>query len=156
MMFSLTPTVPHSRLSSLDWMSTRVRAAVPVFEPLSEPLMRITAGLKAARDRGNAVVDGLGMLVNQGVVGVQYWTGINPDPAVMRRALEAEAREALQRESDEAIYARRNAAVEQERRIKESELNTEIAVQEKQRKIRPGSRRPCRAAPAVLAGMKCR
>ena len=36
-------------------------------------------------------------------------------------------------EADEAIYARRNAAVEQERRIKESELNTEIAVEEKQR-----------------------
>jgi regulator of protease activity HflC (stomatin/prohibitin superfamily) len=54
----------------------------------------------------------------------------------MSKALEAEAREALQRRSDEAIYARRNAAVEQERRIKESELNTEIAVEEKQRQIR--------------------
>src|SRR5258708_1047479 len=53
----------------------------------------------------------------------------------MSKALEAEAREALQRRSDEAIYARRNAAVEQERRIKESELNTEIAVEEKQRQI---------------------
>ena len=60
---------------------------------------------------------------------------IKPTPEI-GRALEAEAREALQRESDEAIYARRNAAVEQERRIKESELNTEIAVQEKQREIR--------------------
>jgi hypothetical protein len=60
---------------------------------------------------------------------------LKPTPE-MGRALEAEAREALQRESDEAIYARRNAAVEQERRIKESELNTEIAVQEKQRQIR--------------------
>jgi hypothetical protein len=38
--------------------------------------------------------------------------------------------------SDEAIYARRNAAVEQERRIKESELETEVAVQLKQRQIR--------------------
>lgn len=61
--------------------------------------------------------------------------GVRPTPD-MARALEAEAREGLQRESDEAIYARRNAAVEQERRIKESELNTEIAVQEKQRQIR--------------------
>jgi SPFH domain/Band 7 family protein len=60
---------------------------------------------------------------------------IKPTPEI-GRALEAAAREALQRESDEAIYARRNAAVEQERRIKESELNTEIAVQEKQREIR--------------------
>ena len=52
------------------------------------------------------------------------------------RALEADARENLQRRADEAIYARRNASVEQERRIKESELQTEIAVQEKQRQIR--------------------
>jgi hypothetical protein len=54
----------------------------------------------------------------------------------MAKALEAEAREALQRAADEAIYARRNAAVEQERRIKESELQTEIAVEEKRREIR--------------------
>jgi hypothetical protein len=60
---------------------------------------------------------------------------LRPTPEIAR-ALEAEAREALQRESDEAIYARRNAAVEQERRIRESELNTEIAVQDKQRQIR--------------------
>jgi hypothetical protein len=60
---------------------------------------------------------------------------IRPTPE-MAKALEAEAREALQRRSDEAIYARRNNAVEQERRIKESELNTEIAVEEKRRQIR--------------------
>ena len=54
----------------------------------------------------------------------------------MARALEAEAREELQRQADEAIYARRNAAVEQERTIKESELNTEIAVEAKKREIR--------------------
>jgi regulator of protease activity HflC (stomatin/prohibitin superfamily) len=60
---------------------------------------------------------------------------IQPTPETAR-ALEADAREALQRRADEAIYARRNAAVEQERLIKESELNTEIAVEEKKRQIR--------------------
>jgi regulator of protease activity HflC (stomatin/prohibitin superfamily) len=60
---------------------------------------------------------------------------ITPTPETSR-ALEAEAREALQRRADEAIYARRNAAVEQERLIKESELNTEIAVETKKRQIR--------------------
>jgi regulator of protease activity HflC (stomatin/prohibitin superfamily) len=54
----------------------------------------------------------------------------------MAKALEAGMREALNRRSDEAIYARRNAAVEQERRIKQSELETELAVQEKRRQIR--------------------
>ena len=60
---------------------------------------------------------------------------VRPSPE-MAKALEAEAREELQRRSDDAIYARRNNAVEQERHIKESELNTEIAVEEKQRQIR--------------------
>jgi shikimate dehydrogenase len=29
------------------------------------------------------------MLINQGVIGIKYWTGIDVDPAVMRRTLEA-------------------------------------------------------------------
>jgi hypothetical protein len=56
-----------------------------------------------------------------------------PDTA---RALEAEAREAILRLSDEAIYERRNAAVAQERSIRESELDTEVAVEQKKRTIR--------------------
>ncbi len=60
---------------------------------------------------------------------------IKPTPETSR-ALEAEARERILREADEAIYARRNAAVEQERAIKENELSTEIAVENKKRQIR--------------------
>lgn len=50
--------------------------------------------------------------------------------------MEAETREPLLKEADEAIYARRNSAVEQERGIKENELNTDIAVEQKKRQIR--------------------
>ena len=60
---------------------------------------------------------------------------IKPAPE-MGKALEAEARESLQRNADEAIYARRNASVEQERRIKESEMQTEVLVEQKKREIR--------------------
>ena len=56
-----------------------------------------------------------------------------PDTA---KALEAEAREAILKNADEAIFARRNFAVEQERAIRESELDTEIAVEQKKRSIR--------------------
>jgi regulator of protease activity HflC (stomatin/prohibitin superfamily) len=59
---------------------------------------------------------------------------IKPVPETAK-ALEAEARERLLREADDAIYARRNNAVEQERTIRENELNTEVAVQAKQRQI---------------------
>jgi len=54
----------------------------------------------------------------------------------MARALEASAREQLYKEADDAIYERRNSAVEQERRIKENELQTQISIEEKNRKIR--------------------
>jgi SPFH domain / Band 7 family len=86
---------------------------------------QVLAGLRA----GEAV-----QMLGLTILGVTI-VAIKPTPEI-GRALEAEAREALQRQSDEAIYARRNAAVEQERRIKESELQTEVAVQEKQRQIR--------------------
>lgn len=48
------------------------------------PLTRL---LQAAKDRGCKTVDGLGMLVQQGVIGVKYWTGLDVDPQVMRQAL---------------------------------------------------------------------
>lgn len=60
---------------------------------------------------------------------------IKPTPE-SSRALEAGIREQLLKEADEAIYDRRNAAIEQERAIKENELNTEIAVENKRRQIR--------------------
>lgn len=60
---------------------------------------------------------------------------IRPTPETAR-ALESETREKIQQQSDQAIYTRRNAAVEEERRIKESELNTEKAVEQKRREIR--------------------
>ena len=60
---------------------------------------------------------------------------ISPNPD-MGRALEASARENLYKEADEAIYQRRNFAVEQERKIKENELQTQISIEEKNRLIR--------------------
>ncbi len=60
---------------------------------------------------------------------------IKPTPETSR-ALEAEVREQLLKEADEAIYDRRKSAIEQERTVKESELNTEIAVEVKKRQIR--------------------
>ena len=44
--------------------------------------------VRDARARGCTVLDGLGMLVNQGVIGFKAWTGIDAEPSVMRRALE--------------------------------------------------------------------
>ena len=43
--------------------------------------------IREAEARGCMAIDGLGMLVNQGVIGVRYWTGVDVDPNVMRQEL---------------------------------------------------------------------
>ena len=70
---------------AFDLNSLRPGMAVAdvVFNP---PQTRL---LRDAVARGCRTLDGLGMLVNQGIIGVQYWTGMNPDATAMRRALEA-------------------------------------------------------------------
>ena len=47
-----------------------------------------TRFLREARDHGTKTIDGVGMLVNQGVIGFELWTGIQPDEGVMRDAVE--------------------------------------------------------------------
>lgn len=44
--------------------------------------------VRDAEARGCKVIDGLGMLVNQGVIGIKYWTGFDVDASVMRRKVE--------------------------------------------------------------------
>jgi regulator of protease activity HflC (stomatin/prohibitin superfamily) len=63
-----------------------------------------------------------------------YLNSIKPTPE-MAKALEAEYREGLQQRADQAIYARRAAAVEQERRIKENELNTQVTLEQKRQEL---------------------
>jgi hypothetical protein len=63
-----------------------------------------------------------------------YFISAKPTPEV-GQALEAEYRETLLRKADEAIYARRAAAVEEEGKIKERELNSDITLEEQRRKL---------------------
>ena len=44
--------------------------------------------VRDAQAKGCQVIDGLEMLVNQGVIGIKYWTGVDADPNVMRKSLE--------------------------------------------------------------------
>ena len=48
----------------------------------------LTNFVKDARARGCTALNGLGMLVNQGVIGIKYWTGVDVDAGVMQAALQ--------------------------------------------------------------------
>ncbi len=73
------------------------QARVPVAEESLQPHMIVadvifnppqTQLLQVASERGCRTLDGLGMLVNQGVISFRIWTGVAPDVQVMREALE--------------------------------------------------------------------
>lgn len=98
----------------------------------------LKAALRNARGISDTIEAGLQAsdavrLLGVSILGVNV-LAVRPTPE-MAKALETEMRESLQKEADQAIYERRNFAVEQERRIRESELSTEIAVQEKRKQI---------------------
>jgi hypothetical protein len=104
-------------------------------EVQSRPLRRVLVEADAVAQRVLASLTASPALEALGVATLGFSIlAIKPVPETSK-ALEAEARERLLREADDAIYARRNNAVEQERKIKENELNTEVAVQAKQREI---------------------
>jgi shikimate dehydrogenase len=67
---------------AVDSLRPELIVADVIFNP---PQTRL---LRDAQERGCTTLDGLGMLVNQAVIGFKIWTGIDPDPAVMREALE--------------------------------------------------------------------
>jgi shikimate dehydrogenase len=74
---------PQARVP-IDAASLRpdVVAADVIFNPPQ------TMFLREAAERGCRTLDGLGMLVNQGVISFKIWTKEDPDAEVMREALE--------------------------------------------------------------------
>ena len=126
----------QKRAETLKAARTRLEqlAAIALGREISK--MDIRTALKSA--------DGLGSMVRQTLaeeplvreLGVEILgvtlVGVTAKPET-RRALEAAAREQILKEQDDAIYLRRNAAIEQERLVRENELDTEIRVAEKAR-----------------------
>ncbi len=100
--------------------------------------LQLKEAITNAKKIEDKINEGLGASSTSTSLGLEIMSvnvmAVKPTPA-MAKALETQTREALQQEADAAIYDRRNFAVEQEQKIKESELNTEIAVEEKQKQI---------------------
>jgi shikimate dehydrogenase len=67
---------------SVDSLHAKLVVADVVINPPATWLLRTAA------ENGCKILDGLGMLVNQGVIGFKIWTKIDPDASVMREAVE--------------------------------------------------------------------
>ena len=70
----------------LDINTETLTASMVVADVIPNPPR--TRLIRDAETMGCRVIDGLGMLVNQGVIGIHFWTGLQVDPQVMRNRLE--------------------------------------------------------------------
>ena len=100
--------------------------------------LALDEALRRAADIGGAVLRRVQADPALAALGVAclnlFLTAIKPTPE-MAKALEAEYREGLQQRADQANYARRAAAVEQERHIKENELNTQLLLEQRREEL---------------------
>lgn len=116
------------RITNVIQMETRSEIQARSLEETLRDTQDIAAGV-LRRIREAALLEPMGVELLS-----VYFLAARPTPEVAK-ALEAETRESLLRRADEAIYARRAAAVEEERKIKENELHTEITLEQQRRQL---------------------
>jgi hypothetical protein len=137
--FTLAPSGRGYASEDPEKLPQRVVNLVHVLARAEIEKLPLRQALRASEALVTAIRGQLGALPELAALGLEVLglslLAIKPTPETAR-ALEAETREQLLKGADEAIFMRRNAAVEQERSIKENELNTEIAVESKKRQIR--------------------
>jgi regulator of protease activity HflC (stomatin/prohibitin superfamily) len=92
-----------------------------------------TERLSASAHRSIAAMAGLTALGIE--VGDLSLLAVKPNPETAR-ALEAPMREEILKQADDALYGRRNAAIEQERSVKENELRSELIIEQKKQQVR--------------------
>jgi regulator of protease activity HflC (stomatin/prohibitin superfamily) len=116
------------RIANVIQMTTRSEILSRTLEETLRDSQAI-ARVVLERIRAEALLEPMGVeLLNV------YFLSAKPTPEVAK-ALEAEYRETLLRRADESIYARRAAAVEEERKIKENELNTDITLEQQRQQL---------------------
>lgn len=98
---------------------------------LEETLDRAQALAEAVADklRSEQALTDLGVVVDG-----LYINGIKAHPEV-QKALEAKYRETVNRRADQAIFERRSAALEQERQLKQKEMDTSIEVENRRKDL---------------------
>lgn len=136
--FSIEPKTGKYRSKDVDKLNQRVINAVQLHtrkgmnglaldKALTSAKELSTLVLKAVRDEES--LKKLGVVVES-----LYFTAVTPTPE-MQKALEAEYREGLQGNADKAIYERRASSVEEERKIQQREMETEIELENRRKDL---------------------
>ncbi|MEC5213631.1 hypothetical protein RCH06_002184 [Polaromonas sp. CG_9.5] len=136
--FSLKPNGQGYASDDPLKLGDRVVMQVQVIIQQRVQALPLKQALLSSADIARHAEASLGVQAEMAALGVQVLgvsiLAIKPTPDIAR-ALEAESREANLKAADDAIYLRRMAAVHNERAIRENELDTEVAVEDKRSQI---------------------
>lgn len=136
--FSLTPSGKGYASDDPQRLSDRVAMQAKVIVQQAVQALDLKQALKASATIARGAQQQLGLQAEIQALGLEILgvsiMAIKPTPDIAR-ALEAEARESNLKAADDAVYLRRMAAVQNERSIRQNELDTEIAAEEKKRQI---------------------
>ncbi len=136
--FSIDPNSGAARARPLDQIATLLAelAQQPALDLLArQPLADALTAVAPVREAVAGALSDEPRLADVGVRVVSARVvAIRPEPE-LERALQTPTREALQAEADRATFARRAAAVEQERAIAENELQNKIELARREQQL---------------------
>lgn len=136
--FTVNPRTREYRAEDPDKLHQRIVNIVQMYTRNELQQLEFEEALRSSERLARSVMEHL--REEQGLIalGVEclsvFFTAIKATPE-MARALEAEYRETLQKRADQAIYSRRAEAVEQERKIKQNELSTEVILEQRRQEL---------------------
>ena len=136
--FALAPDGQNYMSEDPRRLGDRVAQQVEVIVQQAVQALDLKQALRASAAIARAAQQQLGAQPEIAALGLEVLgvsiVAVKPTPDIAR-ALEAEARESNLKAADDAVYLRRMAAVEKERAIRQNELDTDIAVEQKKRQI---------------------
>ena len=136
--FTVSPTTHAYQHDDPDQLVQRVVNTVQAHTRSEVSTRSLEAALTEVRDLASVVFDAVAAapeLTSLGIVLEGLHFGAVKATPEMQKALEAEFRERLHKRADQAIYDRRNSAVEEERKIRESEIGTDIEIENRRREL---------------------
>jgi len=136
--FTITPRTHEYRSEDPEKLKQRIINIVQMYTRNELQGLELEEALRSSERMARGVMEHIRREQPLAFMGVEclsiFFTSIKATPE-MSRALEAEYREALQKRADQAIYSRRAEAVEQERKIKQNELSTEVDLEQRRQNL---------------------
>lgn len=136
--FAIDPQTRRYKHKDVEKLVQRVVNAVQAGTRSGVNHMSLEQALVEVKELASAVLQQVqqdsGLLSAGVLIESLHFNSVKATPE-MQKALEADYREALQQRADQAIYARRQAAVEEESKISHRELDTEVDLEERRRSL---------------------